>query len=273
MNYNSQTAPCIALQKLENVKHSSGGWQSARCPLCEDEGADKKGTNLAISPDEQFLVCHRNEEHGFEVKKLLEVKGQPSFKIRKKPSYKPRTKPTASELLKARCYCEYLAGNEQLRERIAEARNWKPETLRYLANHLDLGFSDTGEIAFIYSNGLKLRGKKRGNRTFRWVYGGNGELWRSSWIELNNPKRVWITEGETDAITLIDKGFDNYKNGDLVLAMPGATTWNSNWSALLKCCEVVFVPDHDRAGIKGLEKAVNTLMREGIENVRIWKWK
>jgi len=52
-----------------------------------------------------------------------------------------------------------------LRERIAKARGWNPETLRQLALEGHLGWHD-GKLAFIYDTGVKLRWREAGSASF-----------------------------------------------------------------------------------------------------------
>ena len=263
----------LNLDQLERIR-SRGDKIVAQCPLCAEEGCDKSKSNLEIS-EEGFVSCWRDPDHGFEVKKMIEGEWTPKNRREyvKPAAAKPKPIPklTSAQIKKAFGYCSALASDADTAAKIGKARGWKPETVRGLALDADLGWTGRG-IAFLYAHGCKLRWRRPdGKRGFRWEFGGNRELWRGAWIKLLNPKRVWITEGETDAITLIDRGFDNVEKGELVVALPGATTWRRGWGPLFRGRHAILVPDHDDAGSKGMEKAQADLVNFA-DKVSIYQW-
>ncbi|MFT5108926.1 MAG: DNA primase [Pseudoalteromonas tetraodonis] len=59
--------------------------------------------------------------------------------------------------------------------------------------------------------------------------------------------------------------------GELVVALPGSSTWNRGWSPKFKDKRVVIVPDHDAAGEKCAEAIAGDLINFASE-VLIYKW-
>lgn len=258
---------------LERIR-TRGDKLIARCPLCAEDGHDRHGDHLAIIGD--YVSCIKDPEHGFKVKKMIQAEQPAKSRVQlrsapKRPTPQPRLRPTDEQIRIAHCYCADLAGDEKMIDRIARHRGWNPETIRGLALEADLGWTGR-ELAFCYAFGCKLRGRRPdGTRSFRWLFGGNHELWRGAWLSLRRTRRVWITEGETDAITLIDRGFDDVAKGSLVVALPGASTWRGEWAPKFVGSEVRLVPDRDEAGAQAADKIAADLARFGV-NVGIYDW-
>lgn len=143
---------------------------------------------------------------------------------------------------------EKLTGSINHCEGIAACREWEPQTIQRLAEEGALGIH-RGALAFIYNTGLKVRDWP--HRRFEWEF-GKGELWRVGSIK-DTTKRVFLCEGETDAITLVDIEMD--RDGDTaIVALPSATTFPSNLTEILKGKEVILCMDADEAGKKAEEK-------------------
>jgi len=140
-------------------------------------------------------------------------------------------------------------------ESIAHRRGWKPETIMGLALELSLGITDDGKLAFLYESGLKVRWKENGERRFGWRFGKNW-LWRGGFIQ--QAKTIWICEGETDAISLVDRGYEA-DGKTAVVALPGAAFKIDPWRFLFSGKEVVLCPDNDDAGRKCLEHLIAAL--------------
>ncbi len=97
-----------------------------------------------------------------------------------------------------------LRETPNLCERIASARGWQAETLRGLTFEPSLGWHK-GKLAFIYETGVKLRWRQNGERVICWAF-GKPWLWRGSLIDTAG--KIYLCEGETDAINLIDAGIE-----------------------------------------------------------------
>ncbi|MCB1095499.1 MAG: toprim domain-containing protein [Verrucomicrobiae bacterium] len=175
----------------------------------------------------------------------------------------PKYKPTASEITVAAKAVRNLVEDDAIRAKIAAKRGWESETLKGLALESSLGWLD-GKIWFLYSHGVKCRWIQNGERRFKWEYGkARDALWRGEYLILlgNDIDEVWITEGETDCITLIDRGIDTMDADQktLAVALPGATTWNPEWNLLFTGKRVILCPDDDPAGGKMEERITKEL--------------
>lgn len=104
---------------------------------------------------------------------------------------------------------------------------------------------------FVTGNVVTIRGRK-------WPFDGSGAKYKTlggNSVRLYNSDAVWdateliLTEGEFDALTVKQLGFDN------VVACPGAGVWQDAWDGYLAQTRRVFaVFDNDAAGNKGLAK-------------------
>lgn len=113
--------------------------------------------------------------------------------------------PSHAERVAAMRMAEALVNDAALCERIARRRNWNAETLRELAMECYLGW-DAPKLAFIYATGVKVRWRQDGERVIRWAF-GRPWIWRGA--RLHNAQTVYRCESETEAISLIDGGFEN----------------------------------------------------------------
>lgn len=151
--------------------------------------------------------------------------------------------------------CLYL-DNRLIARMIEKRPEWSAEAISGCALAGDLGYRD-GELLFIYSHGIKARGKAPdGSRRFRWVAGNaGGECWRQSLLT-SARKTVFITEGESDALTLLSLGFE--MDGEtLVVALPGAAILPQPQPFSGR--DVIIVEDADDAGSRAGERLVKRL--------------
>jgi hypothetical protein len=148
-----------------------------------------------------------------------------------------------------------LLTSEKAIQSVAHQRGWKPETIRNLALEPSVGITADGKLAFLYESGLKVRWRENGERRFQWRFGKNW-LWRGGYIQQS--KTVWVSEGETDAIGLLDRGFED--DGETaIVALPGAAFTIDPWAFLFSEKRVVLCPDNDKAGSKCLERLKRAL--------------
>jgi 5S rRNA maturation endonuclease (ribonuclease M5) len=148
-----------------------------------------------------------------------------------------------------------LLTTENAIESIAHQRGWKPATIRNLALEPSLGVTDDGKLAFLYESGLKVRWKENGERRIRWAF-GKPWLWRGGYIQ--QAQTVYICEGETDAITLVDSGLEEDRD-TAVIALPSASFHIDRWASLFVGKNVVIATDADEAGVKAAEQLARTL--------------
>ena len=152
----------------------------------------------------------------------------------------------------------------------AQTRNWQAQTLRDMALDGALGWldKDGGKLAFIYETGIKLRWKMDGERIIRFHRGNAAQFWRG-WMILPTTRMVYVCEGETDAITLIDAGAE--KDGDcLVVALPSASTIPGNAADLLAGRDIVLCLDQDKAGLEATKK-MEALLSGKVRSLKRWR--
>jgi hypothetical protein len=141
---------------------------------------------------------------------------------------------------------ERLLASESAIKSIADQRKWKAETIRNLALDPSLGVTADRRLVFLYESGLKVRWKKNGERQIRWEF-GKPWLWRGGCIK--QAATVYICEGETDAITLLDAGVEQEPK-TLVIALPSASFHIDRWASLFASKRVVIATDADEAGVQ-----------------------
>ncbi|MFN0126049.1 MAG: toprim domain-containing protein [Verrucomicrobiales bacterium] len=162
-----------------------------------------------------------------------------------------------------------LAQDEVLCHSLASSRGWEAPTISALANTRSLGWLDgdgkaDGYICFLYPNSVKTRALWRdggpwrwsrpdGTRHIRWHWNGwpwnKLEVWREN--KLGDPMRgrTIVVEGETDAISLIDRGANDYETD--VVALPDAgiiSALADRLPSIFRGLDVILCPDTDAAG-------------------------
>ena len=177
---------------------------------------------------------------------------------------------TREQFAEAHAMSRRLAGNDDLCERIAKARNWQAKTLRDMALDGALGWldEDGGKLAFIYETGIKVRWKKGGERIIRFHTGNAAQLWRG-WMILKTTRKVYVTEGETDAITLIDAGAE-MESDCLVVALPSSSTLPPDMVATLAGRDIVLCLDQDNAGLEATKK-MEALLSGKVRTLKRWR--
>jgi hypothetical protein len=168
-------------------------------------------------------------------------------------------------------------------EMIAAKRQWKPETVRntgldqsagwiYFGPHIRKPDDICPDEAwcFIYRAGVKVRfDTPSGDKTFRWLKGeglSHPSLWRFEGIRAET-QTVWITEGEPDAIRLMDLGIgEDCNSTEVVCAFPSASYMlRSEELSMLRGRKVIFCPDNDDAGQKAASRLSKSLSTVGVQ--------
>jgi twinkle protein len=159
-----------------------------------------------------------------------------------------------------------LRNDPKLCQRIANARGWKGETIRDLTVGPHLGWHE-GKLAFIYETGVKLRWRQDGERVIRWAF-GKPWLWRGSLIDI--ARTIYLCEGETDAISLIDAGLES-DGGTIAVALPSASTFNERWANLFAGKDVVLAFDADKAGEEATRR-VSRFLHAHVASLKQLNW-
>jgi hypothetical protein len=167
-----------------------------------------------------------------------------------------------------RCYraCEALALNIALQGYVADYGKWKPETIRNLALDVCLGWDrDSEKLVYLFESGMQSRANLYGpssERGFRWEF-GKPFLWRGFPLldrELSKHiSTVYLTEGQSDCIRLIDYGLES-DSSSLCVAIPGANIFSAPWAEMFRGKKVFLIPDIDAAGQISLYKLQSLIL-------------
>ncbi len=158
-----------------------------------------------------------------------------------------------------------LASEDRLWHFVAKARGWNDGTILQLAKEGVLGM-DSDALAFNYSTGMKIRNWP--GKMFRWEFGGNG-LWRGERIA--GAAHIYITEGESDCISLVNAGVE-HEPGYAVVCCPGTSGFKKEWATMFKGKTVTLCFDNDNAGRRGTNE-VGTLLQEYASAINIHELK
>lgn len=72
---------------------------------------------------------------------------------------------------------------------------------------------------FLYDSGMKVRWRRKGQRIIFWAF-GKPWIWRGSFLSIPTRTKIFVTEGETDAVTLLDLRAERDDPAKLVVATP-----------------------------------------------------
>src|SRR5207248_5202181 len=120
--------------------------------------------------------------------------------------------------------CDTLASDPERCEQVAKTRHWKTETVRDLAVEGSLGIEDN-KLVFLYDTGAKIRFRQQGEKVIYWLF-GKPFIWRGAYLSIPSRTKIFLCEGETDAIALLDAGAEKNDPAKLVVAVPSASTFN-----------------------------------------------
>lgn len=253
---------------LERDRHiivSAGKGKKCLCPF-----HDERTASFYIREDDSSAKCYGCGWYGDVFNYVMEkhdVDFSEAFKLlEKKASSIKRLSPrvlaarakTGLAYLKAeeidiqKQASKRLAGDDWLCSTIASKRGWDPSTIKKLAEEGVLGWNQ-GALAFHYDTGMKLRNWP--HREILWEFGSSC-VWRRKRIA--EATEVIICEGETDAISLIDKGLEDDPDF-AVVALASATMITGDLVGLVTGKNVTLCMDNDKAGERATEKLVELL--------------
>lgn len=256
----------VRLLQLDKHKVISGG-KSKKC-LCPFH--DERTASFYVREDDSTAKCygcgwygdifdyvmeHRELDFGeafkYIEKRANQIKRTKPFRASGKPAPKPATL-SKDELKTQQEAAEKLAEGDHLQVSVASQRGWEPSTIQKLAEEGSLGWNQ-GALAFLYDTGMKLRDWP--HRKFVWEFGGPC-VWRRN--RCKETTEIFICEGETDAISLIDKGLED--DPDIaVIALASATLITGDLVDLVRGKNVTLCMDDDEAGHKATEKLIELL--------------
>jgi hypothetical protein len=170
-----------------------------------------------------------------------------------------------------------LIADEDARRDHAAALGVSPVTLARLAAGLDLGLIG-GRLAYLAHDGAdwhgcQVRNRPGENPRFFWKHGKPFLPWRGWRLKDRRVRTVYLCEGQSDAIALIDAGLEDLDDPAApvaVVAVPG-TSFPDHWPALFRFRRVILCGDRDEPGQKAVRKIGETLLPLA-ESVRVFSW-
>lgn len=253
-----QTAIEYVQAKGWEFKRQSGELKIRICPFCHD-----KKYHLYMRPDDGVYFCHKCNERGnlWIMKKAMgdiEHTIKPAFK---KPKHKRPNQNRADKyhqgLLKDQDALDYLTGRGITKESIKKFK-------------LGLSQDDDGRWLTIPHFqkeelvNIKFRSLPPAKKDFRRVTGCPSILFNVDVLQ-EEKKEIFITEGELDAIALIQAGSENVVSGTT-----GAGSFDPEWIDQLRDFERVnIVYDADDKGQPGARKLAKRLGYNRCFNIEL----
>lgn len=264
------TEPVENLISRLHARRSGRGWV-ARCPAHQDH---RPSLSINEGRDGRALLKCLAGCDTTSVLAALGLKHRDLFAGARSnvvPTLVSKTPPVHEFLSAQNCrraidIAETLRKTPNLCERVAQARGWKAETIRNLTCEPSLGWYQ-GKLAFIFETGLKFRWRQNGERIIKWAF-GKPWLWRGSIID--TAATVYLTEGETDAISLIDAGLESDER-TVAVALPSASTFNEEWAKYFAGREVVLAFDADNAGQEATRR-VSRFLYPQVASLKQLNW-
>jgi hypothetical protein len=161
----------------------------------------------------------------------------------------------------------YWSGNPIV-DQIAASLGLTRETLRLAAwGECGLGLANDW-LCYCYPQGMKWRNPHpRTTPRFRWLVGKALAPWRAEWIK-PEVSTVFLCEGESDALALIEAGLD-VPGESACVASPG-TSFPREWAAMFAGKRVVICFDSDPAGQNAAAKVAGMLKGHAAA-ISTWK--
>ncbi len=165
-------------------------------------------------------------------------------------------------------FSDAFHAGEPIVDDIAASLGLDRETLRLASwGSSGLGLAD-GWLCYAYSHGLKWRNPHpSGKFRFRWIVGKALGPWRLEWVKANT-RTVYLTEGESDCMALIEAGLEDDGTAACV-ASPG-TSFPRDWAPLFRGKRVVLCFDADPPGRAATAKVAELLKGHAAE-ILTWK--
>jgi hypothetical protein len=167
--------------------------------------------------------------------------------------------------------------SEEIQREIAGELGASPETIRSLTFTSDaLGWSAKHQRPlYVYESGIKIRNAKGSKVRFQWLVGRAVKPWRAHHLDRREVSRVFLTEGESDAVALIDAGLEilhpeKGEVGTAIIASPG-TSFKAEWAELLAGKDLVLCMDRDTAGDTAARKIAG-LCKPFTNSISLYSW-
>lgn len=270
----------LDISKLENIQQKPDGTIIAACPACRAGGADQKGEHLIIYPNGKFgcVVNQGDSKHRRDIFRL-NARAQRRYSVELKPrKITARQELPANFLdlhLKAR---RHVMNDISILQKIADEFSVRPEVIAYLLGDDDsIGWDQqTQRPVYLYPTGIKLRNNPTYTPRFKWLCGSAERPWRiRKFLDNDLVTRVFLTEGESDALAMIDACMENTSPssdeiGSVVIAIPG-TSFREEWAKLFTDADLVLCMDSDEAGQKATMR-ISRLCAPYVKSISQINW-
>ncbi len=230
-------------------KESGGQLVVKTCPKCGDE----KG-HFYMDPEEGAWFCHKCQERGNLVtlrRDLGDLDREASRKISTAPP-RPKVAPVATTAVD-KYHAAFLASSEA--QGYMTGRGFTLDTCKAHKIGFKPGWVGLPTFRDRKCIVIKWRSLPPAEKTFRREPSGAESLLYNGDVLKTSPKEIIVAEGEIDALTLIQAGFQN------VVGIPtGASSLPEECVVPLKKVRKVFlVYDPDSAGTRGAEEAARRI--------------
>ncbi|HLA27799.1 MAG TPA: DnaB-like helicase C-terminal domain-containing protein [Syntrophales bacterium] len=233
------------------------------CPFCGDQKS-----HFYIDQTEGAFFCHKCSERGnlitlqkhygdYQTKATRPpARPQGSVKAAFEDKRKPSTMPDEKKAIEAH---ERLLGDKDGLQYITEARGISIETVKAFKIGLQIDKAGGRWLSVPhYEKGklvnIKSRSLPPAKKDFRRVKDCRSILFNGDAIETHGDE-IYITEGEIDALTLLDQGIKN-----VIGTTTGAGSFDPSWIDQLQTVKkIILCYDPDEAGQKGAREAARRL--------------
>ena len=259
------------------IKKSGRGY-SCCCPFHDD-----RNPSFVVSANDSYAKCYGCDWHGDVIKYEQEYRhldfgaavaglsGKAARVVKSVQlplplSYSPTGLTDEQKGIIANA-SDWLQTESHLWASKSEKRSWRPETIQKLAFDGSLGWYG-GALAFLYRTGLKIRNWP--HHQLKWEFKSGESFWREQTITGDTTK-VYVAEGETDAIYLVDAGMADAESVAVVAVSCAQAVPDNQSLELLRGKEVVLCLDNDSAGENGTKK-LSTAIGELASKLSFLNW-
>ena len=168
-----------------------------------------------------------------------------------------------------RAFCDAFHAGEPIVDEIAASLGLTRETLRVAAwGESGLGLAN-GWLCYCYPQGLKWRNPHpKTTPRFRFIVGKATAPWRMEWASKPEVGTVYLTEGESDTLALIESGIE--ADGTAACVASLGTSFPQAWAPLFAGKKVVLCLDRDTAGQDATARVAGILKGHAAE-ILAWK--
>lgn len=154
-------------------------------------------------------------------------------------------------------------------------KGWNFDVIWNLARRGHLGLDCDGKPLYIYPHGIKRRGNPDNSRGDRWLWGkAKDNLWRGEKLADTSKTKLFLTEGETDLISLLRHRTE--ADHELSCSIPGAS-WTPKPVMAYQIGShrhVYLMLDCDQAGFDATNRIVSAFKEHAINcTVHALSWK